>query len=440
MQAQLIGSELQAGRLPAPFLAVMQALQMQRADTSALLKLSDSEWRELLPMLDRARLTLPLAQRGYAGLPRWVDERLDSNLADTAKHWKLVQAAYREVAATLDAVGVEYVVLKGFTQAPEFVSRPELRRQGDIDLYVPRQQIPSAVAALQGTGYASCHPEKDYQDADHVPALVRFGAWKWNGNIYDPDVPPVIEIHFCLWNDSVYSVAVPETEKFWDRRRSGRLEEMIFPTLDLVDHVGYLALHILRSIFVGRESPVHHVRELATFLHNRADDALFWGEWSMLHSRRLRSMEAIAFSLAHAWFSCDLPAAAKAQIDSLSPRVQAWIETCGSVPLENTFRRTRDGKSLQFLLAETHEARWKIARTALSPGVISGPAKVATYGIHPTTPAEPNLILSYLKYPAYILSRIWLNGTAVLRFLARACLLYLPRVRMRRIGLKISGV
>jgi hypothetical protein len=100
--------------------------------------------------------------------------------------------------------------------------------------------------------------------------------------------------------------------------------------------------------------------------------------------------------------------------------------------LENTFRRTRDGKLLQSLLAETPEARRRIIAMALAPGRPAGPAKVASSKTHPTTmPAKSNLIHSYLAYPAYLLSRVWMNGSAILRFLAHALLLHLTRVRLR---------
>jgi hypothetical protein len=341
-----------------------------------------------------------------------------------------VRTAYREVAATLNANGVEYLVLKGFTQAPEYVPRPELRRQGDIDFYVPRENIPAAVHALQEIGYASCHAEEDYGHADHVPTLVRFGAWKWNGNVYDPEVPPAVEVHFCLWNDSVSSIAIREIEEFWERRIFRRLGDLTFPALHPVDHVGYFALHILRNVF-SAESPVHHLRELATFLEKRALDNDFWNEWRAMHSPRLRSMQAIAFSLAVAWFSCNHHGAVKAEIDSLDPPLQSWIETCGCAPLEVLFRRTRDGRLLQSLLAETSQARKKIITMALVPGRIAGPAQVASFATHPTTPTRPNRIYSYLAYPAYLLSRAWMNGYAILRFLANAFLVHLPHVRLR---------
>lgn len=431
MQTQAIGNGLLRARIPAPFAAVMRALQLHGADMTGLCSLRDDEWRELLPMMDRAQLTLPLAQRVLSGLPSWVGEHLARSLADTARHWQVVRAAYREAAATLDANGVKHLVLKGFTQAPDFVPRPELRWQGDIDFYVPRDHIPAAVRALQEIGYTSCHAEEEYRFADHVPTLVRFGAWKWTGNLYDPEVPPAVEVHFCLWNDLVSSIAIQEVKEFWDRRRFRSLEDLTFPALHPVDHVGYFALHILRNVF-GAEPPVHHVRGLAIFLDRRAFDDGFWKEWKLMHSPRLRSMQAIAFSLAAAWFSCNQHSAVKAEIDSLSPALRAWIETCGCAPLESLFRRTRHGRLLQSLLAETPKARRKIVAMALAPGHIAGPAKVASVKLHPTlAPARWSLIYSYLAYPAYLLSRVWMNGSAILRFLSHAYLLHLQRVRPR---------
>jgi hypothetical protein len=430
---QAIGNGSLRARIPAPFAAVMRALQLQGADTTKLRSLSNGEWRDLLPVMDRARLTLPIAQQAKSCLPCWVRERLENNLADAARHWERVRAAYSEAATTLDANNVEYLVLKGFTQAPDFVLRPELRWQGDIDLYVPREHIPAAVRALQEIGYASCHAEEIYRYADHLPTLVRFGAWKWSGNVYDPEVPPAVEVHFCLWNDSVSSIAVREIERFWERRRIRRLGDLTFPALHPVDHVGYFALHILRVVF-SAESPVHHVRELATFLDKRAFDDDFWKEWIAMHSPRLRSMQAIAFSLAVAWFSCNQNRAVRAEIDLLSPPLRSWIDTCGCAPVETLFRRTRDGRLLQFLLAETSGARRKIINMALAPRLVPGPAMAASLETHPTiAPAKPNLIHDYLAYPAYLLSRIWMNGSAILRFLAHGYLLQLAHVRLRTV-------
>jgi hypothetical protein len=406
----------------------MLALQLQNADTRLLSSLNDDQWRDLLPAMDRARLTLTLAQQLHSGLPRWVQERLSCNLAHTARNWERVRSAYREAAATLDANGVEYLVLKGFTQTPDFAPPAELRWQSDIDFYVPPDQISSAVDALREIGYAPCHAEEANQYADHVPTLVRFGTWQWRGNWYDPETPTAIEVHFCFWNDSVSAIAIPEFDEFWERRRVRASEELIFPALHHLDHLAYFAMHILRDIFNEDIRP-NRLRELGTFLDGRASDDAFWKEWTTVYSPRFRSLQAVAFALAGAWFSCNVSDTVQSEIDSLPTTVKVWMERCGCTPLEAQFGRTRNGRLLQCLFAETPEARRKILWRALVPGRIPGPAKVASRGTHASLPMMPKRISSFLAYPLYIVSRAWMNGGAVLRFLAHACLMYFQRGR-----------
>jgi hypothetical protein len=57
------------------------------------------------------------------------------------------------VLAALDAVGVESVLLKGAALAYTVYPDPACRPRGDLDLWVPPEQMDAAVAALQGAGY-----------------------------------------------------------------------------------------------------------------------------------------------------------------------------------------------------------------------------------------------------------------------------------------------
>lgn len=438
MRAHAIGKGFLRARIPRAFAAAMQALQLQDADATLLRQLHDEDWKRLLPMLDRARLTLPLAQRVHSGFPGWVEERLSSNLADTAKNWHRVQAAYQEAASALDAKGIEYLVLKGFTQAPDFVPKAEQRRQSDIDFYVPPGQIQSAVGCLKEIGYAPHDTEEISKSADHVPTLLRFGAWKWRGNWYDPDTPPAIELHFCFWNASVSSIAIPEVDEFWKRRIFRAYESLIFPALHPVDHLAYFAMHILRDIF-NEELRAHHVWELGSFLDRRAKDDAFWKDWVAMHSSRSRSMQAIAFSLAVAWFSCGVPDAIRFEIDSLPPNIRAWIKRCAPTPLEAQFRRTRDGRLLQYLLADRTKARKTILREALIPNRLPGPTMVASRRMHASLRATPKLIFSCLAYPAHMVSRLWMNADAVRRFLVNACLVHISSAWHRAVSSRDVG-
>jgi hypothetical protein len=366
-----IGNGLLTARIPREFAAMMEALQLPAPNREALLELSDVEWRRLLDVADLAHLTLALAQLPSSGFPVWVVERLQRNVARNALRTRRVQAAYTEAAAALDRAGVPHVAIKGFTLVPDYVSAARFRHQSDLDFYVPPPLVETAVAALHAIGYAS---KLDYDDklADHVPPLMPPG-FAWKGDLYDPDLVPPIEIHFSLWNSAATLISLPEVEQFWSRRVERRLGSFSFRALDEVDQLGYFALHILRDVFSG-DWIAHHVLELATFLDRRAGDTAFWRRWQKLHSPRLREIEAVAFLLAHTWFSARLSSEAGDQIARLPARSVRWVETLGGCPLEASFRRTREGRLLQFLLVRSWKSKLLALRHALLPRVVALPS------------------------------------------------------------------
>jgi hypothetical protein len=137
--------------------------------------------------------------------------------------------------------------------------------------------IETAAKALQSIGYRPSDAEPSYVLADHAPTLVRIGNWTWRGNSFDPEMPLSLELHFCLWNEPVSQTPMPEVRAFWERRSHRELDGLVFPSLSGADQLAYMTLHILRNLFL-RAWIIHHVRELAVFLHNHADDDAFWHE------------------------------------------------------------------------------------------------------------------------------------------------------------------
>ena len=126
---------MSASKIPREVAAIIAALQLREADLTPLIQLEDHEWTSLLAFCDLAHLTLPLAQLPQNDFPSWVVERLKINVADNALRFERVKATYKEAAEALDRAGVEHVVIKGFTQAPDYVEDPRLRAQSDLDLY-----------------------------------------------------------------------------------------------------------------------------------------------------------------------------------------------------------------------------------------------------------------------------------------------------------------
>jgi len=370
MRPYPIGNGTVSPRIPREVAALLDALQLEGSNTDALLVLDDVDWRRLLEFCDLAHLALPLSQVNTAGFPDWVVARLEQNVRDNAARFERVKEAYIEASTAMGRAAVSHVVLKGFAQVPDYVKEARLRSQSDIDVYCPRECLEKAQAALMKIGYRPDGAAD--QHSDHGPGFTRPGAWKWRGNAYDPEMPPAIELHFCLWNPRASLIEIPEAERFWERRESRRMGNMEFCTLHPLDQLGYLALHILRGVLTG-DWVVHHVLELATFLHNRTRDVEFWSQWHEMHSAKLRRLEALAFGLARNWFSCAIPEVVRLEVDRLPPGQQRWLRRFGGAPLEVMFRHNKDGRLLQLLLTRSRTSRQSVLRKVIFPSRVPGP-------------------------------------------------------------------
>jgi len=412
--------------IPHEVKALLTALHLRKPDMTLLKALGDHEWRSLLTFCDISHLTLTLALLPSDGLPLWVVNRLDTNLADNALRFESVKATYREGAEALAKAGVDHIVIKGFTQAPEYVTKPSFRAQTDIDLFCPRESIEAAQAALQAIGY-NTDDKTNISWADHGPALVRLGNWRWRGNSFDPEMPLGIELHFCLWNEHVSLVRIPQVTLFWERRMTRQVDGLSFPCLNPADHLGHLALHILRNLFFG-DWVIHHVRELAVFLHSHANNGAFWQRWSETHSSSLRSFEAIAFYHARAWFGCQLHPHVEREIASLPAEHQSWLQRFSGSALEVMFQQSKDSLWLHLSVLSSRREKWKVIRQTLIP------ARVAPIGSPTIRMRNKRLAPSrgdhlWRQYIAYLLSRSASHGRANLTALTRGLRWYLSRYR-----------
>ncbi|MGI8772576.1 MAG: nucleotidyltransferase family protein, partial [Acidobacteriaceae bacterium] len=229
---------------------MLWALRFHGAEFDALRTLDASGWSGLLSFCDLAHLTLRLSEFDQALLPHWVKRRIAKNVTDNALRSVRIGATYTELAEALNEACVEHLVLKGFAQYPGYVTAPRLRVQSDIDLFCRQESIGRAYNTLVGLGYEADRT-LEHVPADHWPAMVRKGNWEWRGNIFDPEMPPGVELHYCLWNEANERFAIAGVEQFWDRRITREVGGLVFPGLDLADSLGYSALHVLRNLFRG---------------------------------------------------------------------------------------------------------------------------------------------------------------------------------------------
>jgi hypothetical protein len=428
MRPRLIGNGTLAPRIPREFAALIAALQLKGGNVEALLELSEREWKSLLQFCEPAHLTLLLSQVETYAFPSWVRERLGKNRADALLRFENTRTTYQEIAAALNNSGIEYVVVKGFTQAPEFVEDAHLRLQSDIDLYCPKETISHARRVLESIGYksdSSCANKV----ADHLPVMTRRGNWKRKGNFFDPEMPLGIELHFCLWNESVSLISLPEVDRFWDRRIVRKLDGMPFPALNTVDHLGYLALHILRGLFL-RDWIVHHVHELATFLHRHANDDEFWREWKRTHSSSLRALQGIAFFHAMTWFCCDVHEEVRKTLQQLSPDIQEWLRRFTGSSLEGMFRKNMDSAWLHAALVQQSAKKQAIKQAFLPPQIPRMGAPSTR--LKNRQQIRSRISNSYGMYIAYLTSRFAAHFSAILTTLYRGFCWWLSQRRLRK--------
>ena len=361
-------NEIMNPNIPKEVKALFAALQLRDEHTQQLESLNEEEWKSLLSFCERSYLTFPLLQVQNDRFPSWVVEQLKNNAVDNAKRFERTKKTYVELAKVLESSDVLFIVMKGFAKCPEYVSDPRLRMQSDIDLYCPGDAIHQAYSALSAIGYDPDQVE-DYSLSDHLPTLFRNEGWTWRGEAFDPDMPLPVELHFCLWNETLTHFSVPNLDEFWGRRVTRSLEDFTFPTFCEVDGLGYYALHMLRNLLRGCLT-ARDVYELAVFLHRHAEDTAFWASWRELHGDTLRSMQAIAFGVAKAWYDCNTSPEAEAEIDNLSPAIQKWFQMFAYSPLEVMFHPNKDHAWLHLSLLTSSKEKLSTLPKILGPAVI----------------------------------------------------------------------
>jgi hypothetical protein len=303
-------------------------------------------------------------------MPPSIRGRIERDLANNAVRYAGLISAYRELAAMLDARGVEFAVLKGLAQWPFYCDDPRHRPQYDIDLYCPSKSIASARESAAAAGYQPVHGG-DGPATDHLPAMIRRSEWRWRGDYYDPGIPLSIELHYRFWDPATERFSVFGAEEFWDRRTIRCLEGPSFPGLSITalhpaDNLTYSAWHLVRHLLRGDLRP-YHVYELAHFLHRSAGENVFWTEWSALSPASGRVVEAIAFRLAVEWFRCDVNPHARESVEQLPADVNRWFDLFRLSPALALRHANKDELFLQLCLVRNRMDRVRIAARRIFP-------------------------------------------------------------------------
>jgi hypothetical protein len=319
---------LKGTRAPQHIRAALELLQFRVPSTDRLALLSDAERHRFLDWCDARQVTLMLSQLCNSPLPDWVIGPALQKAAHHELRFERLKQALFEIVDAFNMAGLKFVMLKGLSHAPKLTPDAGLRAQGDIDLWLIGSSVYKGQDVLRSLGYVPLLQSK----SRHLSPMARPSKWQWRGNIFDPEMPISVELHYELWSERAEYIAVPDLEQFWERRCLRNFQGREINVLCDADLLGFAALHLLLHLLHG-DLPLQRAWEIARFLDTHVYDELFWTSWRSSHPADLRQLETTMFYLVTHWFGCHFRQELRAEVQQLPTIVQSWLAEFSLAPL-----------------------------------------------------------------------------------------------------------
>jgi hypothetical protein len=319
---------LEGIRAPQHIRAAFELLQFHAPSTDRLAVLSEAERHRFLDWCDARQLTLMLSQLCSSPLPAWVIGPALQKAAHHELRFERLKQELFEIVDAFNTAGLEFVMLKGLSHAPAFTPDARLRAQGDIDLWLIGSSVYKGQDVLRSLGYVPLLQSK----SRHLSPMARPSKWQWRGDIFDPEMPISVELHYELWSERAEYIAVPDLEQFWERKRLRDFQGRKINVLCDADLLGFAALHFLLHLLHG-DLPLQRAWEIARFLDTHVYDEVFWTSWRSSHPAALRQLETTMFYLVTNWFGCHFRQGLRADVQTLPTIVQSWLAEFSLAPL-----------------------------------------------------------------------------------------------------------
>ncbi|MBI4436449.1 MAG: signal peptidase I [Candidatus Omnitrophica bacterium] len=167
----------------------------------------------------------------YHALPS--DTLKESFLRSVAKHLFFEQALL-EIDTVFKNAGIPFIVQKGMALAYTLYPDPATRPMVDIDLYLRKNDVPSAISLLEGLGY-------ELGAAKFREELITFG-----GELsFHKKNAPFVELHWCLEQyERLKGIVKVDEEDLWKRTVSYTISGRKFLTLCSEHQLLALSIHL----------------------------------------------------------------------------------------------------------------------------------------------------------------------------------------------------
>lgn len=346
--------------VPAQVAAALEAMRFRSRSNIRIQTIPYEHWPKFLAWAEARQVALTIAGlwEGSAG----ARERALLSRSSEAFRVRMlrIHETLREIAWALGEKRIPFVVLKGFTHAPDLTPNPVWRAQGDIDIWCNGPNAAAAFDALLALGYVptASHSKR------HLPPLMRSQRWKWDGNL--AAIPISVEIHERLWEERAAYAGAPDPVQIWNRTSSRTFHGDTFRVLRIDDLIAFAAFHFFLHLVNG-DLALQRAWEIASFLHSRADDEGYWEEWDASHPETHWVVELLVFRLVQRWFNCRLPEAVDRAASLLPEDTQFWLDEFAFEPLKAQSDSNKNYFWLNWSLVDCWKDRLSAARRCFIP-------------------------------------------------------------------------
>jgi hypothetical protein len=408
---------LESIRAPRHIVAALELLQFQAPSADRLALLTDAERLRFLEWCDVRQLTLLLAQVSRSPLPAWVTEQTMRKTARYQRRFNRLKQELFDIVEAFNAANLEFVMLKGLSHAPAFTPDARLRAQGDIDLWLIGSSVYKGQEVLKTLGYVALLKSK----SRHLSPMARPSAWQWRGDIFDPEMPVSVELHYGLWSEEAEYVHIPQLHQFWDLKQARNFDGHNINVLCDADLLGFAALHLLLHVLHG-DLPLQRAWEIARFLDTHVDNDAFWTSWRTLHSAALRQLETSMFYLVINWFGCRSRKELQADVEALPVKVRSWLNEFSLAPLAREWAPNKSETWLHLALIPRRKDKARVLFRRLLPTSMPSFADRAT--------SQPRLLarlLMRVRQLRFLVTRLNHHFVTFLPTLFDALRWFLPR-------------
>jgi hypothetical protein len=207
-----------------------------------------------LQAVRRHRLAIPLARSADA---LCLPAKLGGLLVREARHQQRASLALialaLEARTALEQEGLRALVLKGPALAMQTTGVARGRGGGDLDLLVAPEDLPAAVALLEGLGF--------HRPAGMFPRQLNsfWGHYaRWSGHELNLERPgsPCLDLHWAL---NTVRAPLPPFAVLWQARQAVNLNGRAVPTLSLQHAFRHSCLHAASDQWMN----LHHLLDIA---------------------------------------------------------------------------------------------------------------------------------------------------------------------------------